>query len=98
MKCRPPLTPSQTLITAVGVALYGQCWQAELARALGVDLRTVGHWAAGDFKPRPAMYAALLRLCEERAAGLREVAERLGEMAQAAFQPKRVAAKRNGAE
>lgn len=48
------------LIRAVGVSLYGERWQAPLADALGVNLRNVQRWAAGEFAPSPAAQAGLL--------------------------------------
>lgn len=32
----------------VASAVYGRTWQAELARALAINVRTVRRWASGD--------------------------------------------------
>ena len=40
------MTPAD--LAAAGRLLYGDAWQMPLARALGVDRRTVGRWAAGS--------------------------------------------------
>lgn len=65
------------LIRAVGVSLYGERWQAPLADALGVNLRNVQRWAAGEFAPSPAAQAGLLadmrKLVAERGRELERV-------------------------
>ena len=58
------------LIVAVGQALYGSRWQSELARALGVAIRTVQRWSSGDAEPQPGVYRDLLALVRERAHAL----------------------------
>jgi transcriptional regulator with XRE-family HTH domain len=65
------------LIVAVGTALYGSRWQSELARALGVAIRTVQRWAAGDIEPPAGVYGELAPIVEERAAVLRPLLPRL---------------------
>lgn len=43
---------------ALGALLWGSQWQSAMARALGVDPRTVRRWAAGDRAiPGPAIAA-----------------------------------------
>ena len=34
-------------LTAAGQLLYGDQWQANLARSLNVDVRRIRHWTAG---------------------------------------------------
>lgn len=34
-------------LTAAGQLLYGDQWQANLARSLDVDVRRIRHWTAG---------------------------------------------------
>lgn len=70
-----------TLLVAVGQALYGAQWQSPLARDLGVAIRTVQRWAAGEYAPAAGVYADLLRLVEERAGTLRGYIEPLREAA-----------------
>lgn len=68
---------TRDILKDTGEALYGPRWQSELARDLGVADRTVRRWLSGatDMPPRVAL--DLWRLCEERAAALDEMAERL---------------------
>ena len=40
------MTPAE--LKKAGEALYGPRWQTALARALGVNARTVRRWAYGD--------------------------------------------------
>ena len=54
------------LIAEAGRALYGERWQSELARALGVSERTVRHWAAGRNEPRGDVYSKIMKLCGDR--------------------------------
>lgn len=43
---------------ALGTLLWGAQWQSAMARALGVNARTVRRWAAGDRAiPGPAIAA-----------------------------------------
>lgn len=46
--CRP-----QDHLIAAGRALFGERWQTDVARALGVDSRRVRQWMAGE-RPIPA--------------------------------------------
>lgn len=39
------------LLRVVGPALYGQRWQVEVARDLGVTFRTLSRWLALDAMP-----------------------------------------------
>jgi hypothetical protein len=73
--CRVATMTPQHLITETGRALYGERWQTDMARDLGVSDRTVRRWAAGTENPRPGVYADLLRLCLERTAQLSDAAK-----------------------
>lgn len=46
-------------LRAIGEALYGERWQSDTARLLGVDSRRVRQWMAGE-RPIPAGIAAKL--------------------------------------
>lgn len=65
------------LLVEAGEALYGPRWQSELARDLGVSDRTMRRWVAGTFDAPQGLYVDLLRLTQQRAAKLDELAERL---------------------
>ncbi|MFG0229449.1 hypothetical protein [Achromobacter sp. 413638] len=51
-----------------GQLLYGDRWQSDLARALGVGDRRVREWAAGDRKPAPGVWADIAALLRQRQA------------------------------
>ena len=63
------MTPA--LFTRVGEALYGAAsWQSEIARALGVNPRSVRYWASGE-RPIPAnVWAELRDLVDQRGKAL----------------------------
>lgn len=67
------------LLVECGEALFGPRWQSELARALQVSDRTVRRWVAGTSEVPPGLYVDLLRLTQERAAVLDDLAPRLRE-------------------
>lgn len=69
------MTPE--LLTECGRTLYGQQWQSALARDLGVGDRTIRRWVAGQFPVPVGVHAELRRLCVERGAQLRALADRL---------------------
>lgn len=66
-----------SLLVACGQALYGQQWQSALARDLGVSDRTMRRWVAGDQDVPRGLHIDLMRLCQERAATLDALCERL---------------------
>ena len=67
------------LLVEAGEALYGPRWQSELARDLDVSDRTMRRWAAGTVDVPQGLYLDLLRLTQERAEKLDELASRLRE-------------------
>jgi hypothetical protein len=77
---------SNKLIADVGAALWGERWQTELSRALGISDRTVRNWVAGTSEPKQGVYMDLLRISEERAADLDEVITRVREAMNSASQ------------
>ncbi|MCF3931832.1 hypothetical protein L1787_00205 [Acuticoccus sp. M5D2P5] len=64
------------ILREIGEALYGASWRAPLARDLDVSERTVRRWVAGEGVPN-GVSADLLRLTQERADLLDELAHRL---------------------
>jgi hypothetical protein len=54
------------LIRRAGRALYGERWQSALAGALGVNIRTVRRWAAGQQEAPEAIVARLKNLIHLR--------------------------------
>lgn len=68
------MTPD--LLRSVGKAIWGPSWQSEMARSLGVAIRTVQRWAAGDTEPALGVYRDLILIVRQRRKGLIE-AERL---------------------
>lgn len=65
------------LLRDAGEALYGPQWQSQLARDLGMSDRHMRRLAAGAADLSPGMAADIWRLCEERAALLDDVIERI---------------------
>lgn len=65
------------LITRVGKSLYGDNWQAQMGRELGVHKDTVQDWRQGRSSPRPGVYVDLLRIAVERQAELDGVIDEL---------------------
>lgn len=60
----------------IGVALFGQSWQSEMARALGMkDARRVRYWAAGERDIPAGVWDDLRTLCQERGQHLLDLAE-----------------------
>jgi len=58
-----------TELRMIGECLYGELWQSQLARALGVNDRTVRRWAIG--KGAPGTYAsAMIGLLAHRRAAI----------------------------
>ncbi len=65
-------------LRAAAETLYGAEWQSPLARDLGVALRTVQRWAAGDNDP-PDVRAEMLVIVRTRINLLSAMAERLSD-------------------
>jgi hypothetical protein len=67
-----PVMAQSSIISAdqigdLGRQLYGEHWQAPLARALGINLRVLRYWLSGKGVPSPAQTQRLLALIEHAA-------------------------------
>lgn len=58
------MSPDQ--LQLAGQAMFGTQWQSELARALGVSVRTVQRWAAGVVAVPAHLVPDLQRLLADR--------------------------------
>jgi hypothetical protein len=64
-------------LETVGQALYGSQWQSDLARAFGVNDRTVRRWHSGTTPVPAAAWIYLHQLCREHATKLKALAAQL---------------------
>jgi hypothetical protein len=60
-----------------GVALYGEQWRSELARAMGVTDRTVRRWAHDEYSIPDDARERVIELCRARVKMLTDVIRRL---------------------
>jgi hypothetical protein len=60
-----------------GVALYGEQWRSELARALGVTDRTVRRWAHDEYSIPDDARERIVGLCRERVEMIKAVMRRM---------------------
>lgn len=61
----------------VGMALFGNIWQTDLARELEINDRTVRRWVSGDQAIGDWVWDRLPPLCRSHAVALIELAEKL---------------------
>ena len=54
------------MLREIGEALYGDHWISPLARALGVNVRTMQRWAAAQNSVPPESVNALLQVLSDR--------------------------------
>jgi transcriptional regulator with XRE-family HTH domain len=77
------LSPAERLDLLIrgGEALYGPNWQSALARGLGINVRTVQRWAAGEQHPPPAdVLDRLIDHANERIAEIEAARDEIAEM------------------
>jgi hypothetical protein len=66
-----------SLISRIGVALWGDRWLSPLARAVRVDERTVRAWARGRRDPPPGVLRELAVLLAAHATTCRDLADEI---------------------
>lgn len=71
------MTLDHQTLCAIGQVLYGTQWQSQLARDLGISLRTAQRWARGQYPIPPGVWRDLAALCDTRGNDLLDWAERL---------------------
>lgn len=60
-------------LIAAGKAAFGERWQTDMSRALGVSDRTVRHWLSGKYQMPPLIFSDITKVLEERKALIEEV-------------------------
>jgi len=66
------------LLSRIGEALYGDRWQTQLARALGISSRTVRRWVLYEAQiPWPLLHEILPSLFQAKAQQLTQVCDEL---------------------
>lgn len=71
------MTHDHKTLAEAGSALYGALWQSPLARDLGVAVRTMQRWAAGEFEIPDGVWPELAALCLKRSRNLASLAKKL---------------------
>lgn len=59
-------------LIAAGKAAFGERWQTDMSRALGVSDRTVRHWLSGKYQMPPLIFSDITKILEERKALIEE--------------------------
>lgn len=53
-------------LIAAGEAAFGNQWQTDISRALGVNVRTVRSWLSGKYQMPSLIFADITKILEER--------------------------------
>ena len=69
-----------SILKDAGQALFGERWQTDISRALGVNDRTVRRWHNSTHNPPAGVIADLKRLLEDRIALLNGVVMQIEKM------------------
>lgn len=69
------------ILANIGRALWGERWQTDMSRALGVTDRTIRGWASGERPVPSGVYIDLLRLVIERQVELDDLINKIKEAA-----------------
>jgi len=70
-------TSHADLLRRAGTLLFGQAWQPELARALGINRRTIERWMAGSREPGEETWAEITELLFEHRDDLADLLQEL---------------------
>lgn len=73
-------TGQRERLIAVGETLYGERWQAPLARELGVLERTMRRWVAEEWPVPDERWEAMIGLLRRRGTAALELAARVEKM------------------
>lgn len=71
------MTPE--LLRATGEALFGPLWQSDLARALGVDRKTIQRWLKGTYAMPDELRFRIARIADGTINELRTLRRQLEE-------------------
>ena len=72
------MTFTPETLRSIGLTLYGPHWQSQLARDLGVAVRTCQRWASGEFNIPEGIKGELAIICAKRGGELEKWARELG--------------------
>ena len=65
------------LLTRCGRALWGQRWQGEMAKALGIAERAVRHWLAGERDVPAGVWHDLAEMATDKAHELVNISDQI---------------------
>ncbi len=75
-----PTLTARSRLARCGIALYGERWQSDLARALGVSDRSVRAWVAGTRSIPEGVWGEVRGLLRDRIGEARGLIEELAEL------------------